>query len=137
MSFVDSVDPRSGASGSKSFGKFAMVVELFWSFRLSGRLASSTVSFRLFSGPPGGCPRACLKAREAPTPAPTTETPVPTTVSRHSTRAEATRRAPTFKIMAWRVDCAALGAPRQHREATTHSSSEVGAGTYHWLRISA
>ena len=91
-------------------------------------------------GAPCGRPHARLKAgtpREAPTPAPTTKTHVPTTVNRRSTRAEATRRAPTFKFMARRVVWAALGAPRQHRDSTSHPSSEVGAGTYHWLRFNA
>ena len=83
-----------------------MVVEVLWSFRLSERIASSTASFRLFAGSPGGRPYARLRVgtpREAPTPEPMTKTLVPTTVNRRSTRAEVTRRAPTLKIMAWRV----------------------------------
>ena len=98
--------PRRGAGGSKPFGKFALVVGVFWSFRRSGRLASFTVSFRLFSGPPGGRPHARLKVgtpREAPTPAPTTKTPLPTTVNRRITRADAKWRAPTFSFISWRV----------------------------------
>ena len=54
-----------------------MLVEVFWSLWLSERLVSSALSARLFSGPPGGRPRAHLKAgtpRKAPTPAPTTKT---------------------------------------------------------------
>ena len=46
---------------------------------------SSTLSIRRSSGPPGGGSRARLKAGtppEAPTPAPTTKTPIPTTVDR-------------------------------------------------------
>ena len=57
-----------------------------------------------------------------------------TTVNRRSTRAEATRRAPTFKFMARRVVWAALGDPRQHREATPRPSSRTGAGTSHCPR---
>ena len=70
-----------------------MSVEVFWSLWLSERL---NVFVRLSSGPPGGRPHARLNAgmpREAPTPAPTTKTLVPTTVNRRSSRAEATRRA--------------------------------------------
>ena len=106
----------SKADGSKSFGMYHNGCRVVWSLWLSER---HVVFVRLSSGPLGSRPHARLKAgtpREAPTPAPTTKTHVPTTVNRRSTRAEATWRAPTLKIMAWRVDCAALGAPRQHRD---------------------
>ena len=111
---------RGRAGGSKSFRIFRYGCLVFWSLWLS---EWRNVSLRLSSGPPGGRPHARLKAgtpREAPTPAPTTKTLVPTTVNRRSTRTEATRRAPTFKIMAKRVGWATQGTPRQHREATSH-----------------
>ena len=120
---------------SKSFGRFHYVYRGVWSLWLSERLNVFYFFVRLSSGPPGGRPHARLKAgtsREAPTPAPASKTPVPTTVNRLSSRAEATRKAPVFKSMARRVDWAASGAPRQHRKATSHPSSRVGAGTYHW-----
>ena len=65
------------------------------------------MSARLSSEPPGGRPRARLKAgtpREASTLAPTMKTPSPTTANRRSTRAKASRRAPTFKLLAWREE---------------------------------
>ena len=70
-----------------------MSVEVFWSLWLSEQLNVFYLFVRLSSGPPGGRPHARLKAgtlREAPTPAPTTETLVLTTVNWRSTRAEAT-----------------------------------------------
>ena len=119
-SFVDGETGRGKSRRQQVVRKISLSVEVFWSLWLSERLK------RLSSGPPGGRPHARLKAgtlREAPTPAPTTKTLVPTTVNRRSTRAEATttktlvpttvnrrstrakatRRAPTFKIMAKRV----------------------------------
>ena len=76
-------------------------------------------------GPLAGRPRARLKAstpNEAPTPALTTKTLLPTTANQHSRRTEATRRALTFNTAVKREDCAVLVAPYQHREATSHLS---------------
>ena len=126
---------RGRAGGSKSFGRFHFVCRSVLVTLVVRAACVIYLSTMLSSGPPGGCPHARLKAgmpREALTPAPTTKTPVPTTVNQCSTRAEATRRVPTFKTMVKRVDCAALGAPHQHQEATSHQSSQVGARTYHW-----
>ena len=76
------------------------------------------LSSRSTSGPPGGCPLTCLKAStpyEAPTPALTTKTLVPTTANRRSMRTKATRRALTFTTVVKRANCAALEAPYQQR----------------------
>ena len=48
-----------------------------------------------------------------------------TAVNRRGTRAEATRRAPTFKTRRGGKDCVVLEAPDSHRMATTHPSSQV------------
>ena len=131
-SFVDwgvSEGEREGCS--KSFGRFHYVCRGVLVTLVVGATSVFYLFTRLSSGPLGGHPHAHLKAsrpHEAPIPAPTTKTLVPTTVNWRSTRAETTRRAPTFKIMARRVDWVAQ---RQHREATSHPSSQVGAGTYH------
>ena len=50
-----------------------------------------------------------------------------TAVNRRGTRAEATRRALTFKTRRGGKDCVVLEAPDSHRMATTHPSSQVGA----------
>ena len=50
-----------------------------------------------------------------------------TAVSRRGTRAEATRRALTFKTRRGGKDCVVLEAPDSHRMATTHPSSQAGA----------
>ena len=116
------------AGDSKSFGRFHFVGRGVFVTLVVGAASVRKAVFRA-TGRSFSC---SFEGREAPTSAPTTKTPVPTTVNRRSTRAEATWRAPTFKIMAKTVDCAALGASRQHREATSHPSRQVGAGTYHW-----
>ena len=54
-----------------------------------------------------------------------------TAVNRRGTRAEATRRALTFKTRRGGKDCVVLEAPDSHRMATTHPSSQVGAWTLH------
>ena len=79
-------------------------------------------------------PRARLKAstpHEAPIPALTTKTLIPTAANRRSTRTEATRTAPAFKTAAKREDCVVLEAPHQHRQATSHPSSQVVAWALH------
>ena len=55
------------------------------------------------TGRPSSCSFEGRYAQRSPTPAPATKTPVPTTVNRRSTGAKATRRAPSFKTVAWRV----------------------------------
>ena len=115
---------------------FTMSVVVLWSLWLLERLNVFYLFVRLSSEPLGGRPHACLKAgtpREASTPTPTMKILVPTTVNRRSMRAEATRRAPTFKFMAKRVVRAALRALHQHREATSNPNSWTEAGTYHCL----
>ena len=95
------------AGGIKSFGRFHCVCRGVLVILDVGAASVFYLSVRLSSGPPGRCPHAHLKAGtpcEALTPAPTMKTLVPTTVSWRCTRAEATRRAPTFKIIARRVD---------------------------------
>ena len=82
------------------------------------------LSSRLSSGPPGGRPRARLKAG----------TPVLTAMNRRSTKAEATWRAPTFKTMVKRAVCAALGDPHQHQEATSHPSRRRPPKQPSWSR---
>ena len=112
------------AGGSKSFGIYHNGCRVVWSLWLSSGLVAMVVErhivyVRLSSGPPGGRPHARLKAgtpRKAPIPAPTTETPVPATVNRRSTRAEATQRAPTFKLVAWGVKTAPPKEPRVNTE---------------------
>ena len=52
-----------------------------------------------------------------------------TAVNRRGTRAEATRRALTFKTRRGGKDCVVPEAPDSHRMATTHPSSQVGAWT--------
>ena len=109
------------------------------SFRVSRRPVYSVLA-RLSSGPPGGRPHARLKAgtpREAPTPAPTTKTPSPQ--QRIGAVRGPKRRGEHQPSNYWRggKNCPALGAPCQHRDSTSHPSSEVGAGTYHWLQVNA
>ena len=53
--------------------------------------------------------------------------PVPSAVNRRGTRAEATRRALTFKTRRGGTDCVVLEAPDSHRMATTNPSSQAGA----------
>ena len=123
------------AGGSKSFGRFHYVCQGVLITLVVGVASVFYLSVRLSSGLPGSRPHACLKAgtpHKEPTPAPTMKTLVSTTVNQRSMRAEAIRKASTFKIMARRVDWATLGAPRQHREVMSHPSSQVEAGTYHW-----
>ena len=50
-----------------------------------------------------------------------------TAMNRRGTRAEATRRALTFKTQGGGKDCIVLEAPDSHRMATTNPSSQVGA----------
>ena len=89
------------------------------------------------TGRPSSCSFEASTPHEAPTPVLTTKTLVPTTAIRRSTRTEATCRAPTFKIVEKKVDCAALEAPYQHREATSHTSSQFGAPGSPLLRFNA
>ena len=129
---------RGEQAAGKSFGNLQFVCQSVLSLCFLEQLMSSLfVNYRLSSGPPGGHPCAHLKASmlcEAPIPAPMMKTPVPTTANPPSIRAEATWRAPTLKTMAKRVDWAAPEAPHQHREATSHPSSQVGAWADHCLQ---
>ena len=92
------------------------------------------LSSRSSWGPPDDRPCARLKTstpHEAPTPALRTKTLVLTTANRRSTRTEATWRALSLKTAAKREDCVVLEALYQHREATSHPSSHVGAWALH------
>ena len=97
------------------------------SFRVSKRLVYS-VSARLSSGPPGGRPRARLKAgtpREAPTPAPMTKTP--SLQQRIGAVRGPKQRGEHQPSNYWRggKNCAALGAQRQHRDSTSHRAAKL------------
>ena len=125
------------AGGSKSFGIYHNGCRVVWSLWLSER---HIVFVRLSSGPPGGRPHALLKAgtpREAPTPAPMTKTPSPQQLIGAARGPK--QRGEHQPSNYWRggKNCAALGAPRQLRDSTSHPSSEAGAGTYHWLQVNA
>ena len=126
------------AGSSKSFIRFHYICRGVLVTLVVRAASVFCLSVRLSSGPSGGRPHARLKAgtpRKTPTPAPSMKTMLPTTVNRRSTTADATRKAPTFKIMARREkNWATQGAPRQHREATSHPSCQVGAGTYQWCK---
>ena len=138
-----------GLRGQYWVHRFILVVEEVGPFWLSRRLVHFCQLGRS-SGPPGGRPHTRLKAgtpREAPTPAPTMKH---RPHNSDSTQHEGQNNAGSTNLQNhWRggKSWAAPGAPRQHRDSTSHPSSGAGAwtchckarppGTCHWLLVNA
>ena len=80
--------------------------------------------------PPGGRPRTRLKEstpHEAPTPALTANTLAPANSDSGQCEDHGNTESSDLQTVAKREDCAALEALYQHREATSHTSSQAGA----------
>ena len=83
------------------------------SFRVSWRLVYFCVRKAVLRATrwPSSCSFEGLYAPRSPDPRTNDENTIPTTANRHSTRAKATRRAPTFKLLAWREELRCTWSP--------------------------